>query len=133
MKFQIFKIVFDIKEIKFLGKGNLLTSDDDEDGMDEIPLMYGGDDEGFEMDENDSLVNPRKYRYPNQSRLNYYLTEGWSSICGRCWDRLCRRRKEYKPRTVPIGLERSSEEKFPKNVIRNQKYREKTTCINSDT
>lgn len=40
----------------------------------------------------------------------------------RCWERLCNRRKEYHPRNVPIGLRRSSDEKYPKNVIRNQKY-----------
>ena len=34
----------------------------------------------------------------------------------------CRRNKDYKPRSVPIGLEPSSDVKYPKNVIRNQKY-----------
>ncbi|XP_060077984.1 probable phospholipid-transporting ATPase IIB [Ylistrum balloti] len=97
-----------------------LPSDYEDSGTDEAPLIYG-DTIGFDMDENDSLVN-RRYRNPNQSRIAYFLTGGWSNLCSRCWERLCRRRKEYKARVVPIGLEKSLDVKFPKNVIRNQKY-----------
>ncbi|KAK3086037.1 hypothetical protein FSP39_012460 [Pinctada imbricata] len=75
----------------------------------------------FEMGESESLVD-RRSRNPNQSHLSYLCNEGISGLCGRCWERLCKRRKVYKPRTVPIGLHHVPEEKFPKNVIRNQKY-----------
>ncbi|KAL5021382.1 hypothetical protein ScPMuIL_000537 [Solemya velum] len=102
-------------------KRSRLASEDDESGMDEIPLMYGEMD-NFEMDEGDSLMKPRRYRNPRQSSIAYFLSDGWWNMCVSCWERLCRRKKEYKPRIVPIGIGRSVEEKFAKNVIRNQKY-----------
>ncbi|XP_074644613.1 putative phospholipid-transporting ATPase IIB isoform X2 [Tubulanus polymorphus] len=42
-----------------------------------------------------------------------------------CWEGLCakcRRKKEYKSRLVSVGLHPPNEEKFPANIIRNQKY-----------
>lgn len=95
------------------------SDEEDETCLDEMPLMYNKE-VSFKMDESDSLVNRRRYR--NQSRIGQFFNDGWESTCGRCWERLCNRRKEYHPRNVPIGLQRSSEEKYPKNVIRNQKY-----------
>lgn len=95
------------------------SDEEDETCLDEMPLMYNNE-VSFKMDESDSLVNKRRYR--NQSRLGQFINDGWESTCGRCWERLCNRRKEYHPRNVPIGLRRSTDEKYPKNVIRNQKY-----------
>ncbi|XP_064640226.1 probable phospholipid-transporting ATPase IIB isoform X2 [Lineus longissimus] len=43
------------------------------------------------------------------------------SCCEAVWDK-CRRKKEYKPRLVPVGLLAPTTEKFPANIIRNQKY-----------
>ncbi|XP_048762604.1 probable phospholipid-transporting ATPase IIB [Ostrea edulis] len=94
--------------------------DEDETCMDDMPLMYSNE-VSFKMDESDSLVNKRRRGF-NQSRIGYYINEGLASTCGRCWEKLCHRNKEYHPRTVPVGLQRSTEEKYPKNVIRNQKY-----------
>ena len=34
----------------------------------------------------------------------------------------CCKAKEFKARSVPLGLERVSDEKYPRNVVRNQKY-----------
>ncbi|XP_078337418.1 putative phospholipid-transporting ATPase IIA isoform X1 [Crassostrea virginica] len=95
------------------------SDEEDETCMDDMPLMYNNE-VSFKMDESDSLVNRR--RYGNQSRVAQIINDGWARTCGRCWERLCNRRKEYHPRNVPIGLRRSSDEKYPKNVIRNQKY-----------
>ncbi|KAL3860831.1 hypothetical protein ACJMK2_010896, partial [Sinanodonta woodiana] len=93
------------------------VSDDD---LDNNPLIGGM--ECFEMDEKESLVRSRRFRTPGQSWFSFYCSERWNNCCARCWDRLCKRKKVYKARTVPIGQERVLHEKFPKNVIRNQKY-----------
>lgn len=42
--------------------------------------------------------------------------------CCDCLAHMCRRRKELKARTVWLGCPEKSEEKFPKNIIKNQKY-----------
>lgn len=41
--------------------------------------------------------------------------------CDSCWDK-CRRKREYKPRTIWLGRASPTDEKYPANVIRNQKY-----------
>ncbi|XP_052232597.1 probable phospholipid-transporting ATPase IIB [Dreissena polymorpha] len=92
----------------------------EDDSLDEIPLMISSD-EVYIMGENESLVKPRRQRPIGQSRLEYWCSSIFSSCC-QCCVRCCCKKKEYKPRTVPIGLTRLSEEKYPKNVVRNQKY-----------
>ncbi|CAG2238567.1 E7.6.2.1 [Mytilus edulis] len=97
-----------------------VTSDDDDQELDDIPLMIG--ESTFDMDdESDSLVRPKRHRRPNQSRLSFFF-EGCCGVCARCCLKFCNREKIYKSRVVPIGLEPNKDEKFPKNVIRNQKY-----------
>ncbi|KAK2148328.1 hypothetical protein LSH36_502g02038 [Paralvinella palmiformis] len=41
--------------------------------------------------------------------------------CDSCGER-CRRKKEYKPRTVYLGRQNATDQTFPPNVVRNQKY-----------
>ncbi|XP_013389080.1 probable phospholipid-transporting ATPase IIB [Lingula anatina] len=88
--------------------------------LDDVPLMMG---EHFEIDESDLLVPKKK------KGLKYYLTEGWSDALNRCWDALvekCRRKVEYKPRTIWVGKRAKTDigdgVVYPPNVIRNQKY-----------
>ncbi|KAK6186527.1 hypothetical protein SNE40_008550 [Patella caerulea] len=90
--------------------------------MDEIPLMCG---ESFEMDENDQLMRERKNRYGRHKGVGYFLSEGWWNMCGSCWSRLfrsCCGEKEYKDRTINIGMATGHQPKYTKNVVRNQKY-----------
>ncbi|XP_052816784.1 probable phospholipid-transporting ATPase IIB [Mya arenaria] len=95
-----------------------LSSEDE--SLDEIPLMLNSD-EVYIMDENESLVQARRQRPYGQSRLSYWCNNFLDTCC-KCCLRCCCRKKEYKARTIPLGLERMSEEKYPKNVVRNQKY-----------
>ncbi|CAI9715878.1 probable phospholipid-transporting ATPase IIB isoform X2 [Octopus vulgaris] len=96
---------------------------EDEDGMDEVPLMFNGED--FEMDESESLMKQKRSRCPRLRTLGYYLSEGWWHVCCGCLASLfskCCRKKELQPRIIHIGLSRGPLEKYSKNVIRNQKY-----------
>lgn len=52
---------------------------EDEDGMDEVPLMFHGED--FEMDESESLMKQKRSRCPRLRTLGYYLSEGWWHVC----------------------------------------------------
>ncbi|XP_064598851.1 probable phospholipid-transporting ATPase IIB [Liolophura sinensis] len=96
------------------------TEEDDEDDlseMDEIPLILC--DDGFEMDENDSLMRRKHYRWPNQS-----VSDSIGNCLASCCNSLARKcgtYKELKPRRVFLG-KASHQEKFPKNVVKNQKY-----------
>ncbi|XP_048254813.1 probable phospholipid-transporting ATPase IIB isoform X1 [Haliotis cracherodii] len=102
------------------------SSSDEDDCMDDIPLMAGsGNIQDFHIDENDSLMKERKYRSYRTRSLGYFLSEGWINMCASCWSRIfsrCRRQKEYKPRNVYIGLATGPQEKYPRNVVKNQKY-----------
>lgn len=49
------------------------------------------------------------------------LSVSFHSCCD-CLLRLCRRRKELKARTVWLGCPEKCEEKYSKNIIKNQKY-----------
>ena len=40
-------------------------------------------DEGFEMDESDSLMKPRRYRPYGQSRISYWCSQLWENCCDR--------------------------------------------------
>ncbi|KAL4235196.1 ATP synthase subunit 9 [Mactra antiquata] len=90
----------------------------DDESLDEIPLMSS---EQFDMEENESLVRPRRQRPYGQSRISYWCSNIWNNCCS-CCIRCCCKKKVLKSRTVPMGLEQLSEEKYPKNVVRNQKY-----------
>lgn len=97
--------------------------DDDEDGMDEVPLMFNGED--FDMDESESLMKQKRSRCPRLRTLGYYLSEGWWHACCGCLGTIfskCSRKKDLRPRTIHLGMSRGPMEKYPKNVIRNQKY-----------
>ncbi|XP_053402729.1 probable phospholipid-transporting ATPase IIB [Mercenaria mercenaria] len=90
----------------------------DDESLDNIPLMSS---ERFEMEENESLVRRRRQRPLGQSRLSFWCSNIWESCCT-CCIRCCCKKKEFKPRSVPLGLEHLTDEKYPKNVVRNQKY-----------
>ncbi|KAG5336793.1 ATP9B ATPase, partial [Acromyrmex heyeri] len=96
--------------------------------LEEMPLRLSSDERDFEMDddETDYLLQPsedsirqltsRRRRIANCSK---YLK---SCLCGCCtwmWRRCCRER-ELRARVIHIG--QPMHEKFPTNVIRNQKY-----------
>jgi len=94
------------------------SSDDESDGACMEPLMCGAD--SFEMDEHDRLVRERRRR--NQNFFSS-LTSCWTNLCTSCCKKsVCCRERELKPRTVAIGLRGRQTEKFPRNVVRNQKY-----------
>ena len=54
----------------------------DDESLVEIPLMLNSD-EGFEMDENDSLMKPRRYRPYGQSRISFWCSRFWDNCCDR--------------------------------------------------
>ncbi|XP_011702092.1 PREDICTED: probable phospholipid-transporting ATPase IIB isoform X1 [Wasmannia auropunctata] len=96
--------------------------------LEEMPLRLSSDERDFEMDddETDYLLQPsedsirqltsRRRRIADCSK---YLK---SCLCGCCtwmWRRCCRER-ELRARVIHIG--QPMHEKFPTNVIRNQKY-----------
>lgn len=80
---------------------------------------------GFETDENEYLMRPRRSRGSHKTTIGYYLCDGWKDACSRCcesfWGR-CRGRKAHKPRTIFLSHANPTEQKFPANIIRNQKY-----------
>ena len=61
---------------------NVFSSGSEDESLDEIPLMPNND-QGFDMDESDSLMKPRRYRPYGQSRLSYYCTQFWENCCAR--------------------------------------------------
>ncbi|KAK7867266.1 hypothetical protein R5R35_000250 [Gryllus longicercus] len=93
--------------------------------MEEVPLRINSDERDFEMDECDFLLQPDHDVTISSTR--YRSTKQWplctcASFCGCChwfWRRCCRPR-ELRSRTIVVG--NPSTEKFPANVIRNQKY-----------
>ncbi|KAK3707412.1 hypothetical protein RRG08_034469 [Elysia crispata] len=105
-------------------------SEDSDDGsggacLDSVPLMMCGD--SFEMDESDRLVRERRRRAKAASNLWRLLSLRWAGFCSSCWRRLfslCCRQKELQARTIHIGLgsKANTENKYAKNVVRNQKY-----------
>ncbi|ESO86900.1 hypothetical protein LOTGIDRAFT_175971, partial [Lottia gigantea] len=85
--------------------------------------MCGGST--IEMDENDQLMRERKNRYGRHKGIGYFLSEGWWDMCGSCWKKMfgcCCGEKEYRDRTIYIGLATGHQHKYTKNVVRNQKY-----------
>ncbi|XP_034948082.1 probable phospholipid-transporting ATPase IIB isoform X1 [Chelonus insularis] len=96
--------------------------------LEEMPLrMSSSDDRNFEMDEEtDYLIQPTNDNLRpliiRNRRINACTRFFKYFLCGCCtwmWRRCCRER-EYKARTIHIG--KPMYEKFPTNVIRNQKY-----------
>ncbi|XP_066990961.2 probable phospholipid-transporting ATPase IIB isoform X1 [Anabrus simplex] len=94
--------------------------------MEDVPLRISSDERDFEMDESDFLLQPPDHEFRSSS-TRYRTSRRWSScitmvLCGCChwfWRRCCRER-ELKSRSIVVGV--PSPEKFPANVIRNQKY-----------
>jgi len=86
-----------------------LLSSDSEDNI---------DDDLDDAEEDDFLLSPRNKSNKkfNQKNKNFDQT----SCINMCWGRLCCREKVLSSRTVWIG--RENLQKFPPNVIRNQKY-----------
>uniref|UniRef100_A0A8C4NK30 Phospholipid-transporting ATPase n=1 Tax=Eptatretus burgeri TaxID=7764 RepID=A0A8C4NK30_EPTBU len=96
---------------------------EDEARLDEMPLMMS--EEGFEADDFDYHALPKAKVLEQRRGLAWFLTNGCkspsSSCCGcGCWP--CCRRRELRPRTVWLGHPEKSEEKYPRNAIKNQKY-----------
>ncbi|XP_063989984.1 probable phospholipid-transporting ATPase IIA isoform X1 [Diachasmimorpha longicaudata] len=95
--------------------------------LEEMPLRLSSDDRNFEMDEEtDYLLQPSDDNYPpiikRNRRMNACTGFLKNFLCGCCswmWRRCCRER-ELRARTIHIG--KPIGEKFPTNVIRNQKY-----------
>ena len=90
---------------------------------DNIPLITS-DMDGFETDESDYLFTARGRGSSRKRGVGYYLTGGWLNSCSRCCDSCldkCKRKKDYKPRSLWIGKTHTST-KYPSNAIRNQKY-----------
>ncbi|XP_049763224.1 probable phospholipid-transporting ATPase IIA isoform X1 [Schistocerca cancellata] len=94
--------------------------------MEDVPLRMNSDERDFEIDETDFLLqhsdhdlrtNSAKHR--RFKRCSKCLSLFFCGCCHSMWRRCCRER-ELKPRTIVVG--RTSTEKFPANVIRNQKY-----------
>nr|XP_006814167.1 PREDICTED: probable phospholipid-transporting ATPase IIB-like [Saccoglossus kowalevskii] len=99
-----------------------LNSEDDSSSLDEVPLMMAED--GIDS-ENDSLTKSRKQRRTYGSTISWLLCCGWKDNLYRYLGSLeqkCIKKKEPKPRTVPIGRRAVYQEKYPANIIRNQKY-----------
>uniref|UniRef100_A0AAY4EJ88 Phospholipid-transporting ATPase n=1 Tax=Denticeps clupeoides TaxID=299321 RepID=A0AAY4EJ88_9TELE len=97
--------------------------DDEASNLDEMPLMMS--EEAFESAESDYHTLPRARVGQRQRGLCWLLFCGWKVLCGCCCDcllRTCRKRKELKARTVWLGCPEKSEEKHPRNIIKNQKY-----------
>ncbi|XP_069687692.1 probable phospholipid-transporting ATPase IIB isoform X2 [Periplaneta americana] len=94
--------------------------------MEEVPLRLSSDERDFEMDESDFLLQPPEheirtsaFRYRSSKRCSRCISLLQCGCCSWLWRRCCRER-ELKSRTIIVG--RPSVEKFPANVIRNQKY-----------
>ncbi|KAH0552697.1 probable phospholipid-transporting ATPase IIB isoform X1 [Cotesia glomerata] len=96
--------------------------------LEEMPLRMTTEDRerDFEMDdETDYLIQPDDNFRPiikRNRRLNacgHFIKCLFCGCCTWMWRR-CRREREYKSRTIHLGMPMT--EKFPTNVIRNQKY-----------
>ncbi|XP_047382561.1 probable phospholipid-transporting ATPase IIB isoform X3 [Sciurus carolinensis] len=91
--------------------------------LDEMPLMMS--EEGFENDESDYHTLPRARIARRKRGLEWFVCGGWKFLCASCCDwliNICQRKKELKARTVWLGCPEKSEEKHPRNSIKNQKY-----------
>ncbi|XP_028819924.1 putative phospholipid-transporting ATPase IIB isoform X3 [Denticeps clupeoides] len=105
------------------GRAPRFQGDDEASNLDEMPLMMS--EEAFESAESDYHTLPRARVGQRQRGLCWLLFCGWKVLCGCCCDcllRTCRKRKELKARTVWLGCPEKSEEKHPRNIIKNQKY-----------
>ncbi|XP_008558016.1 probable phospholipid-transporting ATPase IIA isoform X1 [Microplitis demolitor] len=95
--------------------------------LEEMPLRMTTEDRNFDMDEEtDYLIQPSDENFrpilKRNRRLNactHFLKCFFCGCCTWMWRRCCRE-KEYQSRTIVIGMPVT--EKFPTNVIRNQKY-----------
>ncbi|XP_043268864.1 probable phospholipid-transporting ATPase IIB isoform X1 [Venturia canescens] len=95
--------------------------------LEEMPLRMSSDERNFEMDEEtDYLLPPTEDSMrpliTRTRRINNCSRFFKNFLCGCCtwmWRRCCRKR-ELRARTIHIG--QPMHEKFPTNVIRNQKY-----------
>ncbi|XP_071458695.1 probable phospholipid-transporting ATPase IIB isoform X5 [Marmota flaviventris] len=97
--------------------------EDESAHLDEMPLMMS--EEGFENDESDYHTLPRARIERRKSGLEWFVCGGWKFLCSSCCDwliNICHRKKELKARTVWLGCPEKSEEKHPRNSIKNQKY-----------
>ncbi|KAM5136204.1 putative phospholipid-transporting ATPase IIB isoform 4-T4 [Callospermophilus lateralis] len=97
--------------------------EDESAHLDEMPLMMS--EEGFENDESDYHTLPRARIERRKSGLEWFVCGGWKFLCSSCCDwliNICHRKKELKARTVWLGCPEKSEEKYPRNSIKNQKY-----------
>ncbi|XP_078608479.1 putative phospholipid-transporting ATPase IIB isoform X1 [Branchiostoma floridae x Branchiostoma japonicum] len=105
------------------GKGlkySRFNSEDESSSMDEVPLMLSED--GFESEDGESLLS--RSRQPQKKGLSAFsdgVKNCWDSCC-ECLLSRCRRRTEPKPRTVWFNRADRNEERYPPNVIRNQKF-----------
>ncbi|XP_076766872.1 putative phospholipid-transporting ATPase IIB isoform X1 [Xylocopa sonorina] len=95
--------------------------------LEEMPLRLSSDERDFEMDEEtDYLLQPSedsiRLLTSRRRRINECSILLRNCLCGCCswmWRRCCRER-ELRARVIHIG--QPMHEKFPTNVIRNQKY-----------
>ncbi|XP_060821154.1 probable phospholipid-transporting ATPase IIA isoform X1 [Bombus pascuorum] len=95
--------------------------------LEEMPLRLSSDERDFEMDEEtDYLLQPSedsiRLLTSRRRRINDFSIFLKNCLCGCCtwmWRRCCRER-ELRARVIHIG--QLMHEKFPTNVIRNQKY-----------
>ncbi|XP_043263652.1 probable phospholipid-transporting ATPase IIB isoform X1 [Colletes gigas] len=95
--------------------------------LEEMPLRLSSDERDFEMDEEtDYLLQPSedsiRLLTSRRRRINDCSIFLRNFLCGCCtwmWRRCCRKR-ELRARVIHIG--QPMHEKFPTNVIRNQKY-----------
>ncbi|XP_078396036.1 putative phospholipid-transporting ATPase IIB isoform X3 [Cetorhinus maximus] len=105
------------------GRQSRYQVEDESSSLDEMPLMMS--EEGFENDESDYHTLPRARITQKKRGLGWFVFGGWKLLCTSCCDclaNICRRKKQLKARMVWLGHPEKSEEKYPKNAIKNQKY-----------
>ncbi|KAL9974886.1 hypothetical protein ACROYT_G011986 [Oculina patagonica] len=124
---------------KLRNKGKSRASPEEETGLygstDDAPLMVDDVDDDFDDDQglsegyqsSDSGAKDKK-KWKNKRKkescckrcCKFWCCCGFLTSCRSCFDKLMGK-VEMKPRTVVLGRE-SATQKFPRNVIRNQKY-----------
>ncbi|KAG8224007.1 hypothetical protein J437_LFUL001084 [Ladona fulva] len=94
--------------------------------MEEVPLRVALHEGDFDLDEREYLLPPSdhdiridNYKPHHTKKQRGCINLIFCRLCQWIWRR-CRRQRELKARNIVIG--QVSPEKFPPNVIRNQKY-----------